>query len=174
MKNIVAALIGAAVGAAVTWIYAKRYFEAVVDAEIKSTRDDMEKIVMDRLTKETKKSETEEPQAETAAEVSYKQAVSAYGKPQKTVPDGPRVIDYDEMGENETYVRCTWVYFEDGVVLNDIDEIVEDAEAAIGTEFMHYFIDGTVYVVNDARHAYYEILEDGRNYFDVNPKPKEG
>jgi hypothetical protein len=172
MKNIVAALIGAAVGAAVTWIYAKRHYESIIDDEVKSVRETVEDF--EKRHSERKKAETENTDTETAAEVSYKKAVSAYGKPQKTVPDGPRVIDYDEMGENETYVRCTWVYFEDGVVTNDIDEIVEDAEAAIGTEFMHYFVDGTAYVVNDTRHAYYEILEDGRNYFDVNPKPKEG
>lgn len=86
----------------------------------------------------------------------------------------PEVIDADEFGTLEDYDMVTLTYFADGVVADDLDEIIDDYEKLIGTEFIKIFNDfdaTTVYVRNDEWHIDYEIIRDDWFFSDIQDCP---
>ena len=87
----------------------------------------------------------------------------------KNADEIPYVIPPDEFGE-VGYEQIELTYYDDGVLADDDDEIIDDPEAVVGpyalTSFGKYE-DDAVFVRNDARRCDYEILADHRNYDDV-------
>ena len=58
----------------------------------------------------------------------------------------------------------------DGVLADDMDEIIEDVDEVVGEDSLNHFgefEEDSVYVRNDERKCDYEILRDNRNYADV-------
>lgn len=58
----------------------------------------------------------------------------------------------------------------DGVLLDDMNEIVDDIEETVGEDSLEHFgeyEDDSVYVRNDAKKCDYEILLDQRNYQEI-------
>lgn len=86
----------------------------------------------------------------------------------------PEVIDADEFGALEDYDMVTLTYFADGVVADDLDEIIDDYEKLIGTEFIQIFNDfdaTSVYVRNDEWQIDYEIIRDDWCFSDIQDCP---
>lgn len=86
----------------------------------------------------------------------------------------PEVIDADEFGTLEDYDMVTLTYFADGVVADDLDEIIDDYEKLIGTEFIQIFNDfdaTSVYVRNDEWQIDYEIIRDDWCFSDIQDCP---
>lgn len=156
-KSIFAFIAGAAVGAAAAYKYAEKKFKKIADEEIASVKEEFCCTAHSDI--EEKK--TEEPaEEEDSEEQSYTDAVSKY----RSSPDGPRIISEEQYGEIEGYFNVTFVYYADGVVTDENDEIVEDVEESIGTEFKNYFEDDVVYVRNDRRRCDYTVERDARTY----------
>lgn len=83
----------------------------------------------------------------------------------------PYVIPPEEFGELD-YETVSLTYYEDGVLTDDMDNIIEDVDDIVGEESLEHFgeyEDDSVFVRNDARETDYEILADTRNYHDIHP-----
>lgn len=81
---------------------------------------------------------------------------------EKTYP-----ISQDEFGDFYDYETIELTYYNDGIVVDDADNIVDDIEEVLGEHYIKYIEDDSIDVVyfrNDARKCDYEILKDSRNY----------
>ena len=99
---------------------------------------------------------------------------------QSPMYDDPFVIDPSEFGENPEYDTETLTYFADGVLVDDVDDVIEEPDIVVGLENLKVFDEfgaTTVYVRNDIYKTDYEIIRDDWNYSDlkepVEPPVKE-
>ena len=132
----------------------------------------------------------EEPQPEVEApqdinvvkEIVKENGYTNYNKPQTVnIPqykvyanDDPYVIDPSEFGEEPGYDTMTLTYFADGVLVDDVDDVIEEADVVVGLENLKVFEEfgaTAVYVRNDIYRTDYEILRDDWNYSDLKEPP---
>ena len=99
---------------------------------------------------------------------------------QSPMYDDPFVIDPSEFGENPEYDTETLTYFADGVLVDDVDDVIEEPDIVVGLENLKIFEEigaTTVYVRNDIYKTDYEIIRYDWNYSDlkepVEPPVKE-
>ena len=99
---------------------------------------------------------------------------------QSPMYDDPFVIDPSEFGENPEYDTETLTYFADGVLVDDVDDVIEEPDIVVGLDNLKIFEEfgaTTVYVRNDIYKTDYEIIRDDWNYSDlkepVEPPVKE-
>ena len=84
--------------------------------------------------------------------------------------DDPFVIDPSEFGEIPEYDTETLTYFADGVLVDDVDDVIEEPDIVVGLENLKVFEEfgaTTVYVRNDIYKTDYEIIRDDWNYSDL-------
>lgn len=91
----------------------------------------------------------------------------------------PYVISPEEYDNyNTDYDDISLTYYADGILADDLDEIVEDPDNIVGPDFMNYFgkyEEDTVLIRNDRLKCTYEILRDRRTYEAVTgEKPYKG
>ena len=180
LSIIFAFSLGAAVGSAVSWGILKRRYEQI-------TREEIADVKAHYSSKKIKSEEETSPESDVKEEPSmreYAAKLSEQGytnysdiKEEKKVDepmkkDGPYVISPDEFDEIEEYDKKTLIYYADGVLTNEEDEIMEDddVEDIIGSNALNTFgeyEDDSVHVRNDQLECDYEILKDQRRYSDV-------
>lgn len=83
----------------------------------------------------------------------------------ETSGEHPYVIapeEFDELG----YTAISLTYFADGVLADENGVVVDDVEEIVGDALDHFgeYEDDSVYVRNDAKRCDYEILRDEREY----------
>lgn len=180
--NIVSFAVGAAIGAAVSWIYTKNMYENLIQEEI----DSVKQVLYNRDNSKREKKNTE---VSDSAELEMKNYVknisrSNYAKIEiddeknenevtKEMIDKPYVISPDEFGEIYDYEKISLTYYSDGVLADENDEIVEDFDELIGEDALDSFgeyEDDSVFVRNDKLKCDYEILNDQRDYAEVMQK----
>lgn len=126
-----------------------RYISDSMTKTINTTYDSIYKDIRER------DEQTEEP------DISYRS--------EPFVPkERPYVIDPHDMGEFD-YTMIVLTFYEDGIVADENDEIVEDVERVVGTEALDILKDHETPVVcvrNDRFKCDYEISSDHRSYFD--------
>ena len=177
---IIGTIVGAGIGVAGTYSYFKDKYEKLAEEDFNSRR------VFD----EDKKDESEEPVAEKTADSRTvdKPSIAEYAarlqkegyvnyndmpekeQKQEVVVDRPYVIQPSDFGEFDDYEKISLTYTADGVLLDDINEIVDDIEETVGEDSLEHFgeyEDDSVYVRNDAKKCDYEILLDQRNYQEI-------
>ena len=138
-----------------------------------------------RSKKESKKEETveEQPIEEVKEEKEYKTIVENsgyinYNKPEQIIQhsvleDEPYAIEPEEFGdkEEEGWDTTTLTYFADGVLVDDVDEIVEQPDVVVGLDnlkIFEEFPDATcVYVRNETWRTDFEILRDDWKWSDL-------
>lgn len=141
-----------------------------------------------RSKKESKKEETVEEQPveevkEFKEEKEYKTIVENsgyinYNKPEQIIQhsvleDEPYAIEPEEFGdkEEEGWDTTTLTYFADGVLVDDVDEIVEQPDVVVGLDnlkIFEEFPDATcVYVRNETWRTDFEILRDDWKWSDL-------
>ena len=103
--------------------------------------------------------------------VNYNKLASTY-KPQEepTRFDDPFIIDPSEFGEDPEYDTMTLTYFADGVLVDDVDEVVEEPDIVVGLENLKVFEEfgaSSIYVRNDIYKTDYEVIRDDWNYSDI-------
>jgi hypothetical protein len=88
----------------------------------------------------------------------------------------PRTITesefHDSMGSNqecEDYDKITVLYFSNGFILDEYDEVIDDVDAVIGLKNLPYFGYGSsdkdaLYVRNDKLKILYEVLRQNTEY----------
>ena len=135
--------------------------------------------------KESKKEETveEQPVEEVKEEKEYEEIVVNsgyvnYNKPEQitqhsVLEDEPYSIDPEEFGDKEEEGWDTMVltYYADGVLVDDVDEIVEQPDVVVGLDNLRIFEefpDATcVYVRNETWRTDFEILRDDWKWSDL-------
>ena len=82
----------------------------------------------------------------------------------------PYVISPDEFGEFEDYEKISLIYYNDGVLTDENNEIVDDINEIVGEDSLKHFgeyEEDSVFVRNDKLKCDYEILYDLRKYKNV-------
>ena len=185
MKGLLIFAAGLAVGAVAGAVIIKNKVLADAKAEIEEVREyyreargQKEEHVED--VKEVEKKEYElkdiqikdEPKTEKE-HTNYNQIAKMYTSKnefQTPMYDDPFVIDPSEFGENPEYDTETLTYFADGVLVDDVDDVIEEPDIVVGLENLKVFEEfgaSTVYVRNDIYKTDYEIIRDDWNYSDL-------
>ena len=198
MKGLLIFAAGLAVGAVAGAVIVKNKVLADAKAEIEEVREYYresrgqkdEHVEEVKEVKEVEKKEYElkdiqikdEPKTEKE-HTNYSQITKMYmsnDKYNQSMYDDPFVIDPSEFGENPEYDTETLTYFADGVLVDDVDDVIEEPDIVVGLENLKVFEEfgaTTVYVRNDIYKTDYEIIRDDWNYSDlkepVEPPVKE-
>ena len=205
MKGLLIFAAGLAVGAVAGAVLVKNKVLADAKAEVEEVREyyrsargkvnrenaeETEEVKEVKEVKEVEKKEYElkdiqikdEPKTEKE-HTNYSQITKMYMSKdefQSPMYDDPFVIDPSEFGENPEYDTETLTYFADGVLVDDVDDVIEEPDIVVGLENLKIFEEfgaTTVYVRNDIYKTDYEIIRDDWNYSDlkepVEPPVKE-
>lgn len=168
--NIVIFAVGAAVGSAVTWKYFKTKYERIAQEEIDSVKE-----VFSKRKKELEEDKnTYEPTADDLHD--YASVIKGSGYSTQSVEEmenmsKPYVIPPEDFGEIDEYETVSFTYYSDGILADDMDDIVEDVDNTVGYDSLKHFgeyEDDSVFVRNDRLKTDYEILLDTRAYSDLN------
>lgn len=200
MKGLLIFAAGLAVGAVAGAVIVKNKVLADAKAEVeevreyyrsargKVNREDNEEVEEVKEVEEVAKKEYELKDIQVKDEpktglTNYSQITKMYmSKDEFQAPmyDDPFVIDPSEFGENPEYDTETLTYFADGVLVDDVDDVIEEPDIVVGLENLKIFEEfgaTTVYVRNDIYKTDYEIIRDDWNYSDlkepVEPPVKE-
>lgn len=202
-KGIIFSFIaGAGVGSLVTWKILREEYERRTQEEIDSVKDVFRRRHGEPTeeSKETDEKPIDISEAKAKAEAAReKPSITEYTaklqeqgytnysdisknntkveenvkKEEEEEMDEPYVISPDEFGEAQGYELISLTYYADDVLTDDNDEIVEDVDDVVGSDFADHFgeyEDDSVFVRNDRLRADYEILKDRRRYSDVKSK----
>lgn len=180
LSKIAIFAVGAAVGSAVTYKYLKTTYEKLAEKEIEEMREyylGKSQEVEDTVSEEKPEVAKRDPDQIKKDIQAYATIVKnmGYGESDEferkvDEVDKPYVIHPDEFGEYADYEQITLTYYADGILADDMDEIIDDVDGAVGANFMdHYgeYEDDTVFVRNDERMCDYEIQRDERDYKEV-------
>ena len=197
MKGLLIFAAGLAVGAVAGAVIVKNKVLADAKAEIEEVREyyrsargkvNRENVEETEEVKEVEKKEYELKDIQVKDEpktglTNYSQITKMYMSKdefQSPMYDDPFVIDPSEFGENPEYDTETLTYFADGVLVDDVDDVIEEPDIVVGLENLKIFEEfgaTTVYVRNDIYKTDYEIIRDDWNYSDlkepVEPPVKE-
>lgn len=87
------------------------------------------------------------------------------------------VIDPSEYGNEGKYAVESLTYFADGVLVNEVDEVIEEYELVVGRhhiDIFNEFPDATcVYIRNDWEGMDYEVLKDDWCWSDIQEPEKK-
>lgn len=156
--------VGAFIGSAVAWQFAKKKHEELIQKEIESIKEafgrrcepcEEEPVNTDDFIK-------------TEEEILQEDRKKYENEVKKYVSD-IYVISPEEFGENSTYSIYSITYYADGVLADDTGEIL-DIEDTIGHEALLAFdeySDSAVYVRNERYKSDYEVLRDPEAYSEV-------
>lgn len=158
---IVTFLAGLAVGAIAGITYIKRNYDisekTEEDAEVPETSEE-------ELEQEIEEDESEDLRNK------YFNVTSVYGPgyDEVEIRDKPYKIMSDEFSQFEDYSAVELTLYSDGILADDRDEIVENAEELLGEDFREMFDEGSdeLYIRNDERCCDYAILKDLHTYDD--------
>ena len=178
---IFAFLTGAAVGSVVTWKMLKDKYEQLAREEIQEAYS---------RTKQLKKVLADVDEEHEVEEAEYQRAVRDYtslstapmppsrleNREEDEPMKKPKVVSPEEFGEIDEYDTKSLTYWQDGVLTDENDEVVEDVESLVTKDSLTHFgefEDDSVFVRNDELMVDYEILLDTRRYADVHPHQVE-
>ena len=181
VSAVLAFVVGAAAGAAVSWKFAKTKYERIANEEIESVKEVLSKRFAKKEEESDDESEEpakrEDPTTITIMEKDveeYESLTNIYNE--KGVPTlgekGPYVISPNDFGEIEEYDTVSLSYFADKILADDDYKIITqtDIEEFVGLESLEHFgeyEDDSVFVRNDRLKIDFEILLDNRNFSDV-------
>lgn len=181
MNGIKYALIfaaGAVLGAVSAVAMVKEKYESLAQIEIESIR----RYYKEKLQKQEEKKEEAKELAREIKE--YEDISNIYKgdivgeKPFVKKEDGevidpydtPYIISVEEFGEEIEYDTMTLTYFEDKVLVDDVDDVIEDVDTVVGLENLKIFEEfpgcTTIYVRNDIWKTDFEIIKDDWKWSD--------
>ena len=186
IKGLLIFAAGAVAGTVAGIGISKRHFEAIAAQEINEVRDYYRKANKEL---EEQKEEQKEEQENTKKEEVVEETIEEYNNIIKHgnymtteeideeddySDDEPYIIDPSEFGNNGNYATQTCTYFADGVLVDDVDEVIEDPEKLVGNLHVDIFRDfdaTSVYVRNDWMKMDFEILKDDWFWSDLDNIP---
>lgn len=191
MKNVFAFIFGGVIGAGAAWYVTKTYYDNHMQEEINSVKeaygrkkcacaekscDEQNETASPVTNKDADDPIRREVDTHKTNYVAYQRLTDnlEYGRELNFDPDSSvvaYVISDTEFGEmeNEGYHEMSLVYYIDDILADyQDDEIIENVEGCIGTDWKKAFDKGEdiVYVRNDRRMCDYEILRSEKSYHD--------
>lgn len=182
-KNFIIFATGSAVGSVVTWKLLKSKYERLAQEEIDSVKEVFaRRAAENKAVEETAPAEPEkkvEEKEDDPVMRSYTQKLQDLGysdysdtnEDTEFVPSvAPYVVSPDEFGLAEGYDMVDYTYYADGVLVDEVDEIVEDIEGTVGTASLRRFGEyepNVVHVRNDVLKIEYQILRDLSTYAEA-------
>ena len=175
--NAILFIFGAAVGSAATWAYVKKKYERIAQEEIDSVKEVFSKKEKDDNSADACVKPTED--TKEYAEIIHENEYINYSKKENTAAEKAEIRDKsyfvyvitpEEFGEFDEYDKISLTYYDDDILADENDEIIEDIDETVGSDSLTHFgeyEDDSVFVRNDERKCDYEILLDHRNYSDV-------
>lgn len=183
IKSLFIFAVGALAGTFVGAQIAKKKYEEIANEEIEEIRDYYRKVnkeLADQLVAKTEepKEEIEEEREEERKQynniIKRGNYMAVDEEEQNNVCDEAYPIDPSEFGNDGKNATETLTYFADGVLVNEVDEVVEDPDLVVGRhhiDIFNEFPDATcVYVRNDLDGMDYEIIKDDWCWSDFNEK----
>ena len=180
LNNFLMLAIGAAIGSVVTWKFLKEKYELIAKEEIESVKseyslwkdeEDEKRISEDLELDEDDEENASGVPSSLAAEYAKIIKENGYENEEKEDDDEvskPVVISPEDLYDVD-YPVVTLIYYADGVLTDDNDNIIEDMDDIVGEESLNTFgeyEDDTVYVRNDRTKCNYEILRDYDRFED--------
>ncbi len=168
--------VGAVIGSVATWYFVKKKYEEISQEEIDSVK---------------KKFAEKEENLKQREEADYAAIIRRYGenvreeittghveagetnhddeKEETMEKKGPYTISPEEFGELDDYEKISLIWYADGVLADDDDEVVDEIEDTVGDALQHFgdYEEDAVFARCDERQCDYEILADRRNFSDV-------
>lgn len=168
---------GAITGSVVSWIFAKKKYDTVVE-EVCSAEEVFAKRDKEKKERETTKEEKvevveedDDPEVDIYDDLIEYLGYSGVKEEKEDVDvERPYVITPDEFDEFDDYEAISLVYFADGVLTSDNYDVVDDVDDIVGADSLNHFgeyEDDSVFVRNDRLKSDFEILIDQRKYSDV-------
>lgn len=160
--------LGAAAGAVVTWLWLREKYEQITREEIDSVKE----MYANKYQNDEQESEPTED-VEDSEETEYEELVENYTSNNEekggseSMEELIKVISPDEVGDIPDYDIVTLYYYADGVLADENEEEIEDPYEILGKNALNSFgvyEDDSVFVQNDDRKCYYEILQDVRPF----------
>ena len=189
LSNTIIFTVGAAVGSAVTWYFAKGYFAKIAQEEIESVKEVFSKFESVETEEnddipehpcQDDEFQVPDPEYISTVKPAYHSLAKQYESPafkteEKEVSDvdRPYVIRPDEYGQFSDYLTFELTYYDDGVLADDTDEVVDDIDGVIGYESLKHFGEydeedpDILHVRNDRLKADYEIAMVSTKFSDV-------
>lgn len=177
---IIGSVVGVGIGVAGTYSCFKDKYEKLAEEDFNSRRvfdEDKKDEPVEPVVEKTADSRTvDKPSIAEYAAILQKEGYVNYSdmqdkkQKQEIAVDRPYVIQPSDFGEFDDYEKISLTYTADGVLLDDMNEIVDDIEETVGEDSLEHFgeyEDDSVYVRNDAKKCDYEILLDQRNYQEI-------
>ena len=190
---------GAIIGSAVTWKFVKAKYERIAQEEIDSYKEYCEdkysesKRYLEEVAEPFAEGLAEglendiaseevtinrvKPSLNDYAAMVQGQGYTDYSNNSKSEKNTEEMTDVERpyVIEPEAYGECGYetielTYYSDGVLADDMDNIVDDVDDIVGRNSLNQFgeyEDDSVHVRNDRLKCDYEILLDHRNYSDV-------
>lgn len=176
-SNLIAFMLGIGVGSFATWQLVKGYYSQLAEEEINSVKEvySARKAADSETRKEMAERARQKPDIGEYAGIVEKMGYghTDYTRPaateeadQEETGNSPYVISPDEFGEKEGYEKISLTYYADGVLTDEDDSPVRDAEELVGDALQHFgeYEDDSVFVRDDALKCDYEILRDNREF----------
>lgn len=189
LSKIVIFATGALIGSVVTWKLLDMRYEKIMHEECESIKTELKRLyeIEDEPVEkeeEPKKDVFEGHTTEELAQTDIREYAARlaecgytdYANVSNTEKKGedsvrPYIIEPDEYGMVEGYELCSFTYYADGVLADDVDDRIENVDEVIGDDSLTHFGEyepDAVYVRNEERKTDYEILRVNENYSDVN------
>lgn len=174
LSNIAVFATGAAIGSFVTWRLLKNKYEQIAQEEIDSVKEAFCAKRAETEPESTNEEETFEEAVEKyetilneEGYVDYSARAKEKGGDADMNNKKPYVISPEEYGEIYEYDTRNLTYYENGVLTDEDDNVVDDVENLIGKDALNHFGDyepDSVHVRNDKLKVDYEILKDGTSF----------
>lgn len=182
LSNILMFAAGAALGVSATWKYFENKYKRISDEEIESMREyylskkqkyeqaqDSDEETRKKAEESHKKPDIREYAAKLQSMdyVNYTNGDKTVEKEEKDV-EAPYVIRPEEYGELHEYETIELTHYADGILADDMDEVVDDADDIVGPDYPDHFgeyEDDSVFVRNDERKCDYQILLSEKKYY---------
>lgn len=186
INNLISFLVGGVVGAGISWIVLKKYYDDISREKIESVKSVYKKKYEgDEPDKEESPKDYEKPDLKEYAKMIQENSYSEenkedYDNAEQVMHDfteaiqkkNIKLISPDEFGEEENYGKETLYLYSDGV-LADENDIITDIGQICGQDALGHFgdyEDDALFVRNDRYKCDYEILKDYRTYEEVNER----
>lgn len=180
LKNTAIFICGFGLGCVITHEVIKSKYESIAKEEIESVKE----VFKRRTKKEKSKVSNFDDALRVANKVlnedevnkqydSFVSKLGYNGEEEEEMVDRPYVISPEEVGDCD-YEMIALTYSDDGILLDDLDEIVDDVDVTVGVESLNHFgeyEEDSVYVRNDRLRVDYEILRDDRTHNEIVRQP---
>lgn len=178
MNKFIIFVLGAGIGSLVTWKVLDKKLDRKYSELAQKEIDEVKEVLHKKygITNTKQEEKQAEPAVETDEDIANR-IIDEQGYLSKEENEGAGlkhsdiyVISPDEFSEYSDYKTEELTYYDDDVLVNEDDEVIQDVESLIGPKALKTFgeyEDDAVFVRNDKLKTDYQILLDPRRYVDV-------